>query len=256
MKTGIKKAPVASLRPPKRRRLSEDISGQIREAIFNGQYKPGDKLPPENELGGIFQVGRPVVREALRSLENSGLIFVKSGSGGGAFIRKISSRILSETIEGIVRLDQVSMEELTEARLAVEISVLPMVVQRIQPEDMAALEQNLREAEESLRQGREEPKNLQFHILLAKACHNELLIKITEALLRVLARILRGYEYSYDRKKRVLEEHRHIFKLLKAKKYKAMEKALMKHIEETVHHFEKAVLKKGRTATGLSLGRH
>lgn len=255
METGKKKAPVASLHPPKRRRLSEDISEQIREAILNGQYKPGDKLPPENELGGIFQVGRPVVREALRSLENSGLIFVKSGSGGGAFVRKISSRVLSETIEGIVRLDHVSMEELTEARLAVEMAVLPMVIQRIRPEDMEALEQNLREAEEGLEKGIEEPKNLQFHILLAKACHNELLIKITEALLSVLARLLRGYEYSYERKKRVLEEHRQIFKLLKTKKYKALEKALMKHIEETVHHFEKAALKKGRSATGLSFGR-
>lgn len=232
------KRPAGSLQPLKRKRLSEEIALQLREAIFDGQYTPGDKLPAESALGKIFKVGRPVVREALRSLENSGLIFVRPGFGGGAFVKNISSQNLSETFEGIIRLDQVSMEELTEARLVVEMATLPLVIENIRPEDLEALEQNIAEAQRSLDLGLAEPKNLKFHVLLAKASHNQLLMKITEALFRVLANLIKGYKYSYKRKKRVLTEHRKLLKLLKAKDYNALEKALSIHIKDTIKDFK------------------
>jgi len=224
----------SSWRPLKRRRLWEKITSQVKNSIYEGKFRPGDKLPSESALSEIFMVGRPVVREALRSLENSGLIFVRPGSGGGAFVRKISSRNLSETFEGIIRLDQVSMEELTEARIAVEMASLPLIFQRIQPKDLRALEQNLLEAQNGLDKGIPEPRNLKFHILLAQASHNQLIIKITEGMLRVLAKLLKDYEYSYERKKRVLLEHRELFQLLKSKQYSAFENALESHIADTL----------------------
>jgi DNA-binding FadR family transcriptional regulator len=223
----------------KRRRLSEDVSNQLKDAIYQGNFKPGDKLPSENALREIFMVGRPVVREALRFLENSGMISVRPGAGGGAFVKKISANTLSETFEGIIKLDQVSMEGLTEARLAVEMSLLPLIIERIQPGDLKALENNIVEANESLEKGIEEPKNLEFHILLAQASHNQMLIKISEGLLKVMARLLKAYPYSYERKKVVLEEHQALLDLLQAKKYKALERALADHIEGTLSFFDR-----------------
>lgn len=92
----------------KRKRLPEEIAGQLKDSIFSGQYKLGDKLPYESELCEIFGVGRTVVREALRSLENSGLIAVKRGYGGGLLFKKpvprtspIPSRALSARMEGV-----------------------------------------------------------------------------------------------------------------------------------------------------------
>ena len=238
MGSSIQNKPSSPLQPLKRKRLSEEVSLRLRDAIFNGDYRPGDKLPAESALGELFQVGRPVVREALRSLENSGLIFVRVGSGGGAFVKKIGSQTLSDTFEGIIRLDQVSMAELTEARLAVEMATLPLAIKNITPEDLEALENNFEEAQISLEQGLEEPKNLTFHVLLARASHNPFLFKITEALFRVLATLIREYEYSYQRKKRVLEEHRALFRLLKAKEYEALEKALENHIKASVKYLD------------------
>ena len=140
----------STLQPLKRKRLSEEISEQLKGSIFAGEFTPGDKLPYEGELSEIFGVGRPVVREALRFLENSGLIQVKPGAGGGAFVKKIGSSTLSNAFEGIVKLDHVSMEELTEARLTVEMAILPLIFERIQPLDLETLEQNIEEAHESL----------------------------------------------------------------------------------------------------------
>lgn len=230
----VEKIPKNSLQSLKRRRLSEEISERLKGSIFSGEFGPGDKLPYEGELCEIFNVGRPVVREALRFLENAGLIQVKPGAGGGAFVKKIGSRTLSDAFEGIIKLDNVSMEDLTEARLTVEMAILPLIFQRLQPLDLEALEQNLVEAQESLEAGIEEPKNLKFHILLANASRNELLIKVNEGLLMVLARLLESYQYSYDRKRRILEEHRKLLSLLKAKEYREMERALADHIRRTL----------------------
>ena len=59
-------------------RLADFVMEQLKEAIFQGRYQAGERLPPENKLVEIFGVSRVVVREAIRNLENSGLIQIKS----------------------------------------------------------------------------------------------------------------------------------------------------------------------------------
>lgn len=68
-------------------KIFQQISDQIRGLILSGVLKPGNKLPSEKELSNQFNTGRMVVREALRTLEESGLIYVKRGSLGGHLLR-------------------------------------------------------------------------------------------------------------------------------------------------------------------------
>jgi DNA-binding FadR family transcriptional regulator len=74
--------------PLKPQRLLEEVHRQLKEAILAGHYKPGDRLPSEQEFCKAFGVGRPVIREAFRFLENSGLIKVKPGAGGVLLYRR------------------------------------------------------------------------------------------------------------------------------------------------------------------------
>lgn len=237
MKKERKANAIQSLTLLKRTRISQQIFEQLKESIFSGKFKPGDKLPSEGELCEIFGVGRPGVREAMRSLENAGLITVRPGSGGGAFVKKISSVILSETFEGIVKLDKVSMEDLTEARLAIQNCMIPMIIESIQPEDIEALEKHIAKASENLQKGVNESMNMEFHMLLASTCRNRLLLKIDEALLRVMARMASAYEYNYQRKKKVLEGHREIIELLKAGKFEDFARTLKEHIKSAPGFF-------------------
>lgn len=230
-----KKDPLRSI---KRKRLPEEISGRLKDSIFNGQYKPGDKLPYEGELCEIFGVGRSVVREALRSLEHSGLIAVKRGSGGGAFVQKISSQNLSETFEGIISLDEISMDELIEARLAVQNAILPLIIERIQLEDIEALEVHLEESRKKIEKGGLEPVNLEFHMLLTKSCRNQLLLKINQALLNVLSRKAASYSTNAQRKLRVLEGHQKLLDLLKGKKFDEFKEQMDAHIKGASTFFE------------------
>lgn len=72
---------VLPFRPPARRRLHEDVADQLRDAIFDGRFVVGEKLPPERELADEFQVNRTSVREAIKVLEGLGLVSVRHGDG-------------------------------------------------------------------------------------------------------------------------------------------------------------------------------
>jgi GntR family transcriptional repressor for pyruvate dehydrogenase complex len=223
----------------KPQRLLEEVYTQLKEAILEGHYKPGDRLPSEQALCSAFGVGRPVIREAFRFLENSGLITMRAGGRGGAFVQKIDSSILFNTFEGIVKLDGVSMEELHEARLALEKAALPLIMARIGKADIEALEANLREVRENVEKGIRGKRNLTFHVLLFKASRNQLLIKIGEALFALMDKLLDRYEYSEVRSRKVLEEHTAFVEFLKAGKLKKARQAIESHIHETVESIRK-----------------
>jgi len=72
---------VVPFQPPRRRRLHQDVAEQLRDAILDGRYRAGDKLPPERELAEEFQVNRTSVREAIKVLEGLGLVSVRQGGG-------------------------------------------------------------------------------------------------------------------------------------------------------------------------------
>jgi GntR family transcriptional regulator, transcriptional repressor for pyruvate dehydrogenase complex len=220
--------------PLKPQRLSEEVYRQLKESILGGHYKPGDRLPSEKSFCETFGVGRPVVREALRSLENSGLIWVRVGAGGGAFVRKIDSSVLSHTFEGIVRMDNVSLEDLTEARLALEMGALPLILQRITTEDFRGLEQNLKEVEQNLELGVRGKRNLAFHVLLLKATGNPLLIKIGEGLFDLMGKLLEQYDYSEQRSRKVMKIHEDLIQLLKTKQHDKAKQLLESHIKDSV----------------------
>ena len=225
--------------PLKPQRLSEEVYRQLKDAILGGFYKPGDKLPSEKAFCETFGVGRPVVREALRSLENSGLISVRPGAGGGAFVQKIASSTLADTFEGIMKMDNVSLEELTEARLALEMGALPLVLKHINTEHLDELERNLKEVRENLARGIRGKRNLGFHVLLLKASGNQLLSKIAEALMALMGSLLEEYEYSVERSRKVLKIHEQLIHLLRTKQYTEATQVLEAHINDTFHLFRR-----------------
>ncbi len=67
-------------------KTTDIIIERIRTAILEGKLQPGDRLPPEKQLGEQFKVSRQTLRESIRALEHLGLIVMRKGNGGGAFI--------------------------------------------------------------------------------------------------------------------------------------------------------------------------
>ncbi len=127
-------------RPPARRRLHEDVAEQLRDAILDGRYPAGTKLPPERELAVDFRVNRTSVREAIKVLESLGLVSVRQGDG--ATVRpfnEASFDVLGAMIFHGGRVDGRLLEELREVMRPLLLEMARLAIERCQPEDLVAL---------------------------------------------------------------------------------------------------------------------
>ena len=129
------------------KRTFMEIANQIRSSIYSKTLKPGDKLPSERELAAQFSVGRISVREALRMLEQAGLILIKQGSGGGAYVKAADTSAISESVYDLVSRSDISLGDLTEVRLAVEKQILQSAFEKITADDLEMLEKSIEELE-------------------------------------------------------------------------------------------------------------
>ncbi len=118
-------------RAAKQNKIFQDVVDQIQEAILNDKLKPGDVLPSERELKEMLQVSRGTLREALRVLEQKGLIHIKLGVGGGAIVRDASYEPVSESLALLIRHQKVSLTHLAEFRAGVEGEAAAHAARRI-----------------------------------------------------------------------------------------------------------------------------
>ncbi|HMK64730.1 MAG TPA: GntR family transcriptional regulator, partial [Thermodesulfobacteriota bacterium] len=164
---------MTKFKPIKQIRVSEEVAGQLKESILSGQFKAGDRLPPERDLAEAFQVSRVAVREALRSLENSGFIITRQGASGGAFVTDLSFSHLSKAFVDLFLSEKISIPELYQVRLLLEPEVARLAAVHITPPYAARLQEAL-EAEEQPNDSLTEDveRKTAVHFLLAEMCGN------------------------------------------------------------------------------------
>jgi GntR family transcriptional regulator, transcriptional repressor for pyruvate dehydrogenase complex len=134
------------LGPVRRVRTLDDITAQLQQAIVSGQLKPGDRLPAERELTEIFGVGRPTLREALRFLEAHGILEIRPGKGGGAFVVAPSEKTLANTLSTLLALSSAAPADLAEFRLSFEPENAWWAAQRATADELARMEDLARSA--------------------------------------------------------------------------------------------------------------
>ncbi|MFV2173736.1 FadR/GntR family transcriptional regulator [Actinomadura sp. LOL_016] len=137
----------ASSAPPAPAGPFDEIIGQVRALIETGEPKTGDRLPSERALAEQFTVSRNTVREALRMLEISGLIQLKRGADGGAFISRADSSAVTSSLTDAIRLTDFSLADVTDATQRICSVVTRAACETITDDDFAALEANLGEVE-------------------------------------------------------------------------------------------------------------
>src|SRR5436190_7605736 len=154
-------------------RASSSIADQIRQAIVTGKLDQGERLPPERELAEQFGVSRVTVRDALRALEAMGLIEVRVGARGGAFITVPTGSVVGQTMSDMMMMQAITPEDIVEARLIVELGTVTLACARATDDDLARFRDLDRRAHEALA-GRTYTRELSwdFHALLADAAHN------------------------------------------------------------------------------------
>ncbi|PHQ69388.1 MAG: GntR family transcriptional regulator [Sneathiella sp.] len=182
--------------PIQPKRIFEEICDRVRGQIANGKLCPGDKLPSERDLAEQFKVSRTAVREALRSLENSGLIQLRKGAKGGAFIIE-GNQTLTRSLEDMISIGRITLADLTEARVLIQEVIVRLVCERATEEDFLALERDLDTVEQLTREGRLHEKvsySINFYKVLAEITKNQVIIILIDSLTQILRRMIRLFE--------------------------------------------------------------
>ena len=154
----------------KRYPLSRQVADQLEKMISDGVYKVGEKIPTEPELTQMFSVSRNTLREAIQSLTSAGILQVKQGDG--TYVRADNRFHANMSKE----YAQVSLDDILEARNVLEVSIAALAAQRRTQEDIELLEQALvRRQEQTDTQKEHTHADMEFHMVIAQACHNRIM---------------------------------------------------------------------------------
>jgi GntR family transcriptional repressor for pyruvate dehydrogenase complex len=160
---------------PNARRIAQTLS----EEIVSGRLPPGEQLPAERALATRYGVGRPLIREALRSLEELGLIETRVGRG--TFVRSVSVASVHRPVGMAIRRRGVTAAQLSEARITLESEAASLAAARATEADLDGLEEALRLLESS--DGIDHVKlDLAFHLAIAAAAQNPVIEMMLESI--------------------------------------------------------------------------
>lgn len=174
-------------------RAFEEVAAQIRAELADGRLQVGSRLPSERVLADQFGVSRHTLREALRSLENAGLVRLQKGAAGGAFITEGSSQVIGTGLLDMYHVGKIHPSQLTEARIWLEGVIVREACKRATRADIGELKANIDAAEEATRQGdfaRRVQIHMDFHRILARMTGNPVILALMNGVLDVLSHFI------------------------------------------------------------------
>jgi DNA-binding FadR family transcriptional regulator len=215
-------------------RVSQVIVDQIKVLIRDGRLQPGDRLPSERELCQRFGVSRVTVREALRVLESSGLVSIRVGAHGGAFLTTPSAERLGEGLADLISLAPLTAANVTEARIIVELGLLPLAVERATEEDITDLFAMVEDAEKALADGRYTVEmSAAFHVRVGECTHNPAIEMLLQSFHGPMRMSLEESHIAAPMGERGVHEHRVLAEAIKSRDLEAARTVMTTHLDRT-----------------------
>lgn len=226
-----------SLEPAPRKKLAETVAEQLLEAIED--LPPGTRVPSERELTESLDVGRSTVREALKGLALLGVVEIRHGQGVFVAERPPAEGephpLTSALARGVTR-------DLLEARRIIEVEIARLAAERRTDEDLASFEEVLAEHAAALERG-DQPVHeaSQFHVVLARVCHNDVLEGVFASFFPLM--IDRGpllYSSVLEIGEWELREHTRIYEAIRDRDSALASARMLEHVMAMAEHYREA----------------
>ncbi len=215
-------------------RLCEEITARIRELVARTRLRPGDRLPPERHLAELFQVSRNSVREAIKRLEQHGVLVSKPGSG--TFIADQSETGLSQALEQAFIRERSRLADIFELRILLEPQIAFLAAQRITDQDRARLDEMIRQQERAIAENRDyQEHDLAFHDFIAACTGNEAISRLMEKVQDMLTESRDEPLRSPRRDAESFAGHQRIHQALRERDADRAREAMIRHLQETQH---------------------
>ncbi len=168
-------------------KVFQNVVDQIQEAILEGRLKRGQALPPEREMKAMFGISRGTLREALRVLEQKGLIEIRLGVGGGSFVRTVDADQVSESLGLLIRSQKVSLRHLSQFREDIEGIVAGHAARLHAPGDIQRLRHMLDQGQTCVSAGLERRDEFididkRIHMTLAEITANPIYVFVLHSI--------------------------------------------------------------------------
>lgn len=218
----------------KPRRVYEDVLSQITSLMVMGKINPGDRLMGEREMANELGVSRTTLREALRTLELLGLVEIKPGEG--TFIKDHNVNQIIAPLALALSVEQNSLNELWETRLALEVEAAGLAAYRALPENLNYIERALKKMQEMLPDYTYYGKlDMRFHYMVAQASQNTMITRVLQTFTVHISEIIQKtapVRFFHDRDgMQTIREHAQIFEAIKAHDVKSARRFMKEHLE-------------------------
>jgi GntR family transcriptional repressor for pyruvate dehydrogenase complex len=228
--------------PIERRKVYELIAQQLLTQISERRLRPGDPVPTERELTQLYRAGRSSVREALRMLESKGVI---EAVDGGSFAVAAYANPLNSSLQLLLNLDQATMVDVYELRRILECEAAALAAERHGPAHLGLMDAAIEEMTRGLEStGAERAEryidgDLRFHLAIAEATRNGVVLHTMRALREVIRRALMSIFAVPESPERSSEEHRRIRDAIAARdaeQARAEMRAHLERVESDIQH--------------------
>jgi DNA-binding FadR family transcriptional regulator len=189
----------------KERNLYEDVVKEIKTAILAGRYPKGTPLPSETELARQFGVSRPVVREAIRSLQFGGFVEIKRGTKGGSFVRDVIRRPLFDDFPSFILYRHYTVDDLAQARLHLEPEVCRLAAKNASRKEIEAMRNLIAHYGDIEDPDKKDTLYSLFHRLVGRSCGNsvytvliENIMDFTEGFIRTIKPVSEFIHEDHD----------------------------------------------------------
>lgn len=221
-------------------KASDVLARELRERILSGELTEGVALPAERELVKQTRMSRATVREALRILEVQGLVRVRTGRAGGAFVQRPTPAAMARSVSMLIRGRQINLADLLETREALEPFCAELAARNRTDDDLAVLDRAndaIAALDTDLRAFLR--ANLDWHIGVAVAGHNDLLIGFMTALSQAIYAATGNPTFIDDSVRAITQRtHRSITAAIRNRDAEAAGRRMRRH----VHSYAKAAL--------------
>ncbi|WP_433781477.1 FadR/GntR family transcriptional regulator [Actinomycetospora sp. CA-101289] len=237
--TSSEARPAIRLSPMAVPKASDVLATELRERILSGEYTEGTPLPPERELVVQTRMSRTTVREALRILEVQGLIRIKAGRAGGAFVQHPGEESVADSLDLLIRGRRIRLSSIHETREAIEPSCARLAALHRTPADLRRLEAANETIATSGSLDEFLQANVDWHVAVAGASHNEILTGIMMALSRAIYTATHNEGFVNEEVRSIaVRAHKSVTRAIKDKDPDAAVRRMSRH----VHAYAEAAL--------------
>lgn len=226
-----------------RESFPEIIANKLEEMIIEEKFVAEQKLPSEQALADQFGVSRPVVREAMKILKARGLIIQKNGEG--TFVHEPDSGLITDTINRIIHLKNIDVEDIYEVRINLELLAVSQAVIKADDQgfdELQGINDDLARNKDNIE--KRVQGDIQFHRKIAELSGNMLLEMFVESMAVLITQITK---YTLERNignEGGISDHQALIEALRSRNMAEAKKMIRQHLEKSQQNYLKALAQK------------